>query len=147
MNQFCLGPIWKYRGNSYRCIAGHCISWFSLLSPPAPPVVYQHNRGWGKSSFMSDVQITYLTRKNICCKRHIFFSRTYFFSTVAEKSTLCIYHVVLHENIAISLSVLQRFSRAVFFSKLTEFEYSHRSQSISYTMMFSTIFAKDLLIM
>ena len=29
----------------------------------APLVAYQHDRGWGKSSFMSDIQIVYLIKK------------------------------------------------------------------------------------
>ena len=111
--QCCLGPVSKHRGNSYLCIARHNPLWAGFRSwVRRHQSLYISITGDGvraRSYLISKLRIW--QENNVCWKS---LTRMWFVTIIVEKTLICIYHVLQHENIAMFLSAFQRFGSAFF---------------------------------
>ena len=108
------------------------MSWFPLLSPPAPLVAYQHKRGRGKSSFIFDIQIAYLTRKQKMMEKSNNLLLEHNVCQLKQKNHSKVFDMPYNMRILPYLSPCCAVLAARF-SNLTIFECSHRRHVITYT--------------
>ena len=108
------------------------MSWFPLLSPPAQLIAYQHNRGWGKSSFMFDIYIAYLSRKQCMLKKSsnllLEYNSFQLLRKIHSWVFIMSYNMTISPYLCTCCSVL-----TARLSNLTKFQCPHRRDAVIYT--------------